>query len=127
VAVIGAGSHTFAIVLSIQNGDDDFFCSPQPFHILANKSARLSIGAKVAAIVKFRRNRGSAPVYPEQSSSAVHFVPSLAISPDRMHAQQNRANLRTWWNNIKGKRDPDFEVPYRRASLPVFESIYSHF
>jgi hypothetical protein len=35
-----------------------------------------------------------------------------------MHAQQNKANLKAWWNNIKGRKDPDFETPYKRLSRP---------
>lgn len=100
-------------MLSIHHGHYGSLFPFATFHILANKSAGISIGAKVAAIVKFRRKRGSS-AYPEQSLTAVHFAPSLAIPPDGMHAQQNRANLKAWWNNFKGKKDPDYEVPYRR-------------
>ena len=127
-------------LLSVENSDGRIFL------ILANSSGH-SLGAKVAAIVKFRRNRRSSILQPEQSVSPLQVPrspvaapiftnPTFTPSSDTMQTQQtrtpaehppNRANLRAWWSHFhfaqKTKKE-GLGGPHRRTSASAFLSAF---
>jgi len=120
-------------LLSVQNSDGRIFL------ILANSSGH-SLGAKVAAIVKFRRNRRSSIIQPEQSVPPLQVAPSplgtpiftnptFSPSSDTMQIHTpaehppTRANLRAWWSNFNFAQKTKKEAmggPYRRTSTSTF-------